>query len=282
MKRLKDILNILDGKYPLERFERDRLISYGLNITREQIYSEDILVSLEKEAFLVKLFQRRFSGEPIAYITGQQFFYKNPFIITSKVLIPRPETEGLVELALETVKNAKKIVDIGTGSGCIGLSLVKEIPRAHLLAIDISEEALLVAKENAKRLGVSDRVWFFKENAEDFLRKHPEEKGQWEVVVSNPPYLKKEDPFIEDSVLQYEPHEALFAPEEGLYFLKKFFLLALELLSPVGWGFFEIGADQAESMLQYCQGFLEKSQVSVKRDLAGRNRYLLFRKDGIK
>jgi release factor glutamine methyltransferase len=211
-----------------------------------------------------ELLERRYQGEPIQYITGETEFYGLPFRVTPAVLIPRPETEHLVEKVLELVANfaAPRIVDVGTGSGCIAVALVHKLPQASFTAIDLSKSALSIARENAKRNGVDLR---FLEG--DLLAPVTEEK--FEFVVSNPPYVPLTDrETLSVEVREYEPALALFAGEDGLEVYRRLIPAAYDALIPGGFVILEIGCGQSAAIT----GILATSgfeQIEFVPDLQG-------------
>jgi release factor glutamine methyltransferase len=221
---------------------------------------------------LAHLVARRRAGEPVAYITGEKEFYGRPFIVSPDVLIPRPETELLVEHALAAVDDAMAgigrrstpavVLDVGTGSGCIAVTLAVERPGAQITATDISEAALGVARANAARHGVDQRVTF----------RHGSLTGgatDVDVVVSNPPYVSLVDRAnLMRDVRDFEPAAALFGGHDGLAIIAALVPDAFRALEPGGTLLMEIGAVQAASVHRLCEhaGFVA---VRFHRDLAG-------------
>lgn len=211
------------------------------------------------------LVERRLRGEPIQYITGRCEFYGLPFRVTPAVLIPRPETEHLVETTLALTQtsgapsmrrtlpdgweatnadSALHILDIGTGSGAIAVALAHALPRAQITAIDLSSEALSIARENAQRNQVADRIRFLES---DVLNAVGEER--FDLIVSNPPYLPDADrATLTVEVREHEPALALFAGEDGLAVYRRLIPAASRALEPGGWLLLEIGYGQAESI----------------------------------
>ncbi len=189
------------------------------------------------------LLNRRGRGEPIQYITGEAEFYGLPFRVTPDVLIPRPETEHLVEKVIELAGGFEnpRIVDVGTGSGAIAVALARSLPRAQITAVDISPAALALAEENAVRNDVDDRVWFL---PGDLLE--PVSAEQFEIVASNPPYVPEGDrDSLAAEVREYEPAPALFAGQDGLAVYRRLIPAAFALLAPGGFAALEIGFGQA-------------------------------------
>ena len=206
------------------------------------IAHEDEPLAADAAGPFCDLIERRLAGEPIQYITGEAEFYGLPFHVNRDVLIPRPETEHLVEkvmaLAAEFVR--PKIVDVGTGSGAIAVALAHALPFAEITATDISADAQAVAKANVARNGVADRVRFFKG---DLLEAVAGE--HFDIVISNPPYVPESDHATLDvEVRDYEPAQALFAGEDGLQIYRRLIPAAFDALVPGGYLALEIGYGQ--------------------------------------
>ncbi|HSZ16417.1 MAG TPA: peptide chain release factor N(5)-glutamine methyltransferase [Terracidiphilus sp.] len=212
------------------------------------------------------LLDRRFRGEPIQYITGQTEFYGLPLRVTPDVLIPRPETEHLVEEVLKrgAARSTPRIVDVGTGSGAIAIALAHEWPNAQLTVIDRSEKALAVARDNAQRTGFAERIRFLHG---DLLA--PVAAEQFEMVVSNPPYVPAADrDSLAVEVREYEPALALFAGDDGLDVYRRLVPQARAVLAPGGLVVLEIGFGQAQAVEQLLTetGFTE---IELAQDLQG-------------
>ena len=274
-----------DKKMDQARFEAEWLIAGGLGINRVQLYMkyEEPL----KEAEVVRLrdfVKRRASGEPLAYITGSKGFYKLDFKVTPNVLIPRPETETLVETAIEWArKNLKnkseiKILDIGSGSGCIGLTMAYELNRAKVQMIDVSENALNIAKENAVALGVEEKCIFTLGDATVLAS---EIEGGFDMILSNPPYIAPDDPEVETNVKKFEPSLALFA-NGGTSLLKTWSSLYSKKLtgaegSPTPGPSFmmmEMGYKQGPEMLKHFESLNAFDVIQVVKDLSGLDRII--------
>jgi release factor glutamine methyltransferase len=221
-------------------------------------------LSASQAARYSELIERRLRGEPVQYIAGETEFYGLPFRVTPDVLIPRPETEHLVEkvLALAARFAQPRIVDVGTGSGAIAVALAHKLPRASLIAIDLSGSALAIARENAKRNGVALR---FLEG--DLLASVSGE--QFELIVSNPPYIPAADrPTLSVEVRDYEPALALFAGEDGLEVYRRLIPAAFAALTPGGFLALEIGCGQSPAIGEMLarSGF---ESIEVAPDLQG-------------
>jgi release factor glutamine methyltransferase len=200
----------------------------------------------EKAERYIALLERRVAGEPIQYIFGETEFYGLPFRVTRDVLIPRPETEHLVEkvIALAGRFAAPRIVDVGTGSGAIAVALAHTLPLVRITAIDISPRALAVAQENAESNEVAERIRFLRG---DLLTPVAEE--QFDLVVSNPPYVPGADrDTLAVEVRDYEPEQALFAGDDGLEIYRRLIPAAHSVLVSGGWVALEIGYGQAPDL----------------------------------
>jgi len=206
---------------------------------------------------------RRNAGEPIAYLLGVREFYGRDFSVTPDVLIPRPETELLIDIAREKVGAGKtaKILDLGTGSGCIAVTLALELPQTQVTAADVSPAALAVARDNAARLGA--HVEFFES---DWFAALP--STCFDLIVANPPYVTAGDPHLSEGDLRFEPQGALTDHADGLAALRHIIAHAPARLSQHGWLFCEHGYDQGDAVkgLLLAAGFTELEQ---HRDLAG-------------
>ncbi len=235
-------------------------------------HPEEELAAADAGRFL-ELLERRLSGEPIAYILGEREFYGRDFAVDSRVLIPRPETEHLVEVALGLdLPPRPRILDLGTGSGCVAVTLACELPRARLVATDISPAALAVAQVNARRHGVAGRVALA---AADLAR--PLRLAGFDLVVSNPPYVGlDEGPYLSIDVRDHEPAAALFAPHNRLSVIER---LANELgeLRPDTIVAFEIGAGRDEEVERLLTG-TPLALVVTRSDYAGIPRIVMTRR----
>ena len=186
------------------------------------------------------LLQRRAAGEPVAYITGKREFWSLPLSVTTDTLIPRPETETLVALALEKIPehSAVQVADLGTGSGAIALAIASERPQSRVIATDNSAATLAVAQHNARQLGISN-IGFL---AGDWCKPLP--AACFDLIVSNPPYIEEADSHLATGDVRFEPRQALAAGPDGMRDLGKICQCALESLKPGGWLLMEHGYDQ--------------------------------------
>ncbi len=214
--------------------------------------------------------------EPFAYVLGTQYFYGRDFVVDARVLIPRPETEELVANMLADIderyadKTNLILADIGTGSGCLAISLKLEEPRLTVYAGDISQDAIDLAKENADKLGAD--IQFF---VGDLLEPLKERKIKVDILVCNPPYIPQ-DELLELSVKGFEPHVALFGGEDGLLFYKRVFQDAAEIVNAGGMLGFEIGWNQAEFLSKLAHEALPNDEILVRKDMSGKDRMLMI------
>lgn len=233
---------------PSSRLEAELLLAYTLNLTRVQLYThfDRPVDSEELGAFKKLVIRRARKREPTAYILGEREFWSLPLEVTPAVLIPRPETERLVELALDLTRDHRdtlaRVVDVGTGSGAIAFALASELPHATVYALDLSAEALAVAKRNAERHHLSAQVQFLQS---DLLEALPEDALPVDLIVSNPPYVGTDErPLLAPEILDHEPESALFAGQDGLAIIDRLLPQAHRALRPGGFFLCEIGAGQ--------------------------------------
>ena len=220
------------------------------------------------------LVNQRSKGKPIAYLLKKKEFWKNEFVVDRNVLIPRPDTEILVEQALELTKNKNKLnlLDVGVGSGCILLSILNEKKNFYGTGIDICGKSLSICRVNSHKLGLKKRVKLFKSNIDNF------QYGKYDLIISNPPYIKKYDlKCLEKDVIGFEPKHALDGGIEGLSEIRKVISKSSELIKKNGFLILEIGFDQKNRVKQILQnkGFYIKKIV---KDLSGHDRCIVSTK----
>lgn len=247
---------------PLDALENRILLSHALHLSRVQLITQsERLLNADEARQLSALYQRRLQGEPIAYIVGEREFYGLSFQVTPAVLIPRPDTELLVELVLERLPQHGRVLDMGTGSGAIAVALAHSRPDAAVSALDVSEAALAIARRNAATHGA--RVDFLQS---DWYRAL--DTRRYDLIVSNPPYIVSGDAHLAQGDLRFEPVGALTDHADGLSALRTIVAGAGAHLEPGGWLLMEHGYDQAESVrtLLRAAGFTE---VQSWKDLAG-------------
>lgn len=273
------------------RLDAELLIAAALGWDRVRLYMNlDYPLGEQELSASRELVKRRSAGEPVAYILGEKGFFKLKFKVNSQVLIPRPETELLLEEALKAIPDEADgfIFDFGTGSGCLGLSLIHERKKLKLLAFDVSPSALEVAKENATLHGLQDRVFFIaldlnQVSTENFLKEvkkvipsHQENFHLW-GVMANPPYIAPDDLNVQKSVKDFEPHLALFSAESGLEHAKKWVSLILTLEEWPTRVYLELGSTQSQTMKNWLKEFKEVSEIQIIKDYAGLERHIYFK-----
>jgi release factor glutamine methyltransferase len=262
---------LIDSENP--KHEAQLLLGYVLNKDRSYLiaYPEQVLSDKQVEVFS-RLIQRRLQGEPIAYILGEKEFWSLTLKVTPDTLIPRPETELLVEQVLAKLPQDKlqRVADLGTGTGAIALAIATERLNWELTATDCSKKALLVAKQNAAHHHIKN-VMFAQGTWCDALP-----NGNYHVIVSNPPYIGPDDPHLKQGDVRFEPSSALVSNEAGLKDLKTIIYQALDYLVIGGWLMLEHGYDQGEALRQI---MLEAGYQDVEThlDLAGCERVTVGR-----
>ena len=241
------------------------LLMHTLECDRAYLYAHpERALTADEMSEYHSFVHERASGKPTQYITGHQEFWGMDFLVSQAVLIPRPETEHSVEAALELARahsSIKKIIDVGTGSGCIALALAKELPDREIHASDISEVALAIARDNAERLGFS-RVQF---QQGDLLANT--KADSYDLVVSNPPYVGKNEPEkVQQIVRDWEPEVAVFGGATGLEIYQRLIPQAMNALHAGGWLVMEIGYSIEQPIRDLLR---EWSDVQIKPDLQG-------------
>jgi release factor glutamine methyltransferase len=260
-------------KYNIEwpHLEAEILLAHSLKLKRIELYTnhERVLTKAELAEYKV-LIQRRSKKEPIAYITGNQPFMSLDFKINRSVLIPRPETEKLVEITIDLVKNRKfTIADIGTGSGVIAISLAKYLPEIKVIGIDTSPDAINLAQKNVEDHKLSDRCEFRKGNLFEPL------KEKVDIIVSNPPYIPTKDiETLETDVKDWEPTQALDGGADGLDYIRKLIDLSPDHLNPDSLLLIEIGYDQGEKVKLLAKNSGKYKEIEIIKDLNGKERIL--------
>jgi release factor glutamine methyltransferase len=257
------------------------LLMFTLSCDRAYLfaYPERELTSEEESRYEAALAERS-RGVPAQYITGHQEFWGMDLIVTPAVLIPRPETEHVIETVLELraaevrgTKSKVRIVDVGTGSGCIALALAKELPHAEIHATDISPDALEIARANAARLLLERRMQFHQTNLLEGL------EDEFDFVVSNPPYVgESEEDQVQLEVRRFEPRNAVFAGPAGTEVIARLIPQARKILRPGGWLVMEINGTIAEEVRKLLEGWQD---VQIKPDLQSIPRIVIAKKPKI-
>jgi release factor glutamine methyltransferase len=249
------------------RLEAQILFAHGLGVSRAWLIGHDRdTLSPDQESAVESLLRRRLAGEPVAYLLGEREFYGRPFRVTPDVLIPRPDTELLLELALARLPQdaAMNVLDIGVGSGAIAISLALERPRCRVTGVDLSEAALRVARANADALGAE--VELQASDGFDALGGR-----RFHLIVSNPPYIAAADPHLAQGDLRFEPPQALASGADGLHLIRRLIAQAPGYLESGGWLLLEHGWEQAAAV----RGLLADANFAAlfsARDLAGHER----------
>lgn len=254
-------------------FEGRQILSELLGITSGQLILRE---HQELDAETIKKARHwtaeRVRGVPLAYLSGSKGFFKHEFFVEPGVLVPRPESEHAVEVALARAReerlHVQHIADLGSGTGILGLSLLVEFPAAHLIAIDRSLTAVRVTKRNAEKLGVTNRANIIQSAVEDVTP-----LAKFELVVANPPYISESDPNVQRSVHEHEPHEALYSDENGLGAIKRWSRWTHQHLRAGGIFVCEIGAGQMDEVRDIMSK-LNFKDIRLEKDLAGFDRIL--------
>lgn len=260
------------------RLDAEVLLAHVRGCQRIMLYTAfDTVVDDDERGRFRALVKRRGDGEPVAYLVGAREFFSLPFAVTGDVLIPRPETEGLVVRAIDLGRPAAapRIVDVGTGSGAIAVAVAKHLPGATLAATDVSAAALAVARANAERHGVAERIEF----VEADLLADPRLAGPWDVIVSNPPYVR-EDEFaaLPRDVRDHEPRGALVAGPTGIEVVARLAAEAAERLAPGGWLLVEIGPSTVAAAEAALAGERGLELGPTLKDMAGLPRIVQARR----
>jgi release factor glutamine methyltransferase len=287
---LRDVLqsaidSLTDAHVPSPRLNAELLLMFTLGCDRAYLYahSERELTTDEQARYDQALGQRS-RGVPTQYITGHQEFWGMDFIVTPAVLIPRPETEHVIETVLKLVHSGRsgagrapspanpiRIIDVGTGSGCIALALAKELPHAEIHATDISPDALEIAEANAARHQLASRIIFHDTDLLQGL-----ESSFFDFVVSNPPYVgESEADQVQLEVRKFEPRNAIFAGPTGLEVIENLIPAARAALRPGGWLMMEISGTIAEGVKSLLESW---DCVQIKNDLQGIPRVAIAQK----
>ncbi len=284
--RIKDILQkttqfFRDKGIESARLDSELLISSALNWERVKLYlNYDYPLTNDELAICREYVRRRAAGEPVAYILGKKDFYRHSFIVSPAVLIPRPETELLVETAVnwlrDHVEEGARFVDLGTGSGCIGLSIAHEIENSRWIGVDKSPAAINIAKSNAEALGLTERSRFIVSDVMDLALETITEVlgGRPDAIVANPPYIAVNDPDVDASVKRYEPQEALFSGEDGLDDIRSWAVKAAAFVRPGGLVIFEIGYQQGSAAREIFSSLGKFEDIQILKDYSGFDRFV--------
>lgn len=252
------------------KLESEILMALVLKITREKLitlYEKEL--SKDEEKYFFDLAERRKQREPIAYITEKKEFYSLNYFVNKNVLIPRPETEELVEFVLKKIKDNEKIIDIGTGSGVIAVTLKMYKKNCNMTALDINEKSIEVAKRNAESiLGEKHNIEFICGDATKYKT-----ENKFDIAVSNAPYVPENSIDLLEKDIFYEPTIALFSGSDGLSFYREFIKNLKNILKKGGAFFFEIGINQSEEIIRICkENSIENAKIL--KDLNNIDRFI--------
>lgn len=242
---LKQAIHQLEQQSDSPTIDAEILLAHVLGKSRSYLYAyPELLLSEKQFADYQQIIQQRVVGLPVAYLTGTREFWSIPLKVTADTLIPRPETEKLVEIALELLKDKPRaqILDLGTGSGAIALALAKEKPQWDISAADKSLAALKIAEENALLSGLKHVKFFYS----DWFTKLPEK--QYDAIISNPPYIAENDPHLLQGDLRFEPRAALISGKDGLRDLRYLIQTSRDFFLPGGLLLLEHGYDQKSAL----------------------------------
>jgi release factor glutamine methyltransferase len=245
------------------QLDTEILMAKALGKSREYIIlNHNQVLDIKNLNYFKKLVNERATKKPIAYLLNKKFFWKDEFYVDKNTLIPRPDTEIIIEQILKVTKNKNylQILDIGVGSGCILLSVLKERKNFYGIGIDISKNSLEISKLNAQKLLVSERVKFYESGVDKFV------KGKYDLIVSNPPYIKNSNlKYLESDVLNFEPKLALDGGIDGLSVIRKVINKSSDLLKKNGKFILEIGFDQKNKVIKLLnkRGFYINSALKV-------------------
>ena len=271
------IVTLKESGIEFPEINADTLLSYTLSCNRTRLYTNpDDLIDSDAILKYKELINERKKHVPLQYITQRVEFMSLEFVVNEHVLIPRPETEILVETVLSKAHNKQNlnkritIMDIGTGSGNIAISLAKNLSNAEIYAIDISQDALTTAKVNAQRHNVLNKVHLL--HGDLFCACNESvEKGNMDFIVSNPPYVSESEwHSLEPEVRDYEPWKALVGGEDGFYFSRQIIKNAIEWLKPGGYLIIEIGETQANSIKNIIKNKGNYKEIEIIKDLQGK------------
>jgi release factor glutamine methyltransferase len=266
------------------RLNAEHLLAHTLGIKRLELYLQFERILAEEELVPLRdLVRRRGEGEPLQHLLGTVEFCGHTFVIDKRAMIPRPETEQLVEILMSEVggpasakapagrqKSEGRILDVGTGSGVVALSLAAKFPEAKVYAVDVSDEALELARENAARLGLAERVQFTRGNLfENFTER-------FDLIVANLPYISMQDRHLLSREVLHDPEVSLFAGERGDELIRELIEKAPPRLHPGGLLALELGMDQSAPILDFLESKKYKD-IEAKNDYSGRPRFVFAR-----
>ncbi|MBP9853904.1 MAG: peptide chain release factor N(5)-glutamine methyltransferase [Candidatus Omnitrophica bacterium] len=258
--------------------EHEQMLTSLLDCRRVDLYVDPLELTTEQKKQYTHMVDRWKSGEPLQYIIGHVDFSNTKLFVNEHVLIPRPETELLVEIAITKLQNLKnrplQILDLGTGSGNIAIALARKIDECHVTAVDISPKAISLAESNAKKNFVEKKITFVRSDMFKFLEKDDNSSLKFDMIISNPPYIKSKDMLTLPRDVRREPHIALDGGKDGLDFYRGIIDKAGQLLTENGFLLFEIGEEQAQEIRKMIQSFPYFQNIFVDRDYADQDRFV--------
>jgi release factor glutamine methyltransferase len=274
-----------ESRFTSPRLDAEVLLAHLLKVRKIDLYLDHLrCLNRDEVAGYASLIQRRLRGEPVAYITGEREFWSLTFTVNPHCLIPRPETELLVERALEIYHTSwtihsrpYRILDLGTGCGAIAICLAREIPNAQITATDFFLDTLAIARENVEKHGVSERVELLPGN---LFTPVSERTGWFDIIISNPPYVAGRDfRMLPREVIEYEPHTALFGGEDGLVFYRSIIPESVYYLKEQGWIILEVGSGEKYEVTEILRDSRRFKEISVREDFSGVPRVVSARKN---
>lgn len=271
-------ISLLADVSPTPHEDVEQLLCHVLQKSRSYLFTwPDALLTVEQQALFDHYLALRRQGKPVAYIVGKRGFWHFDLEVSEATLIPRPDTELLVEqvLSIADAGQALKVIDLGTGTGAIALALAYERPSWQLIGVDLMPEAIELAKRNAAQLGVSN-IHFYKGSWFEAL---PKGELQFDIVVSNPPYIPADDPHLQQGDVQFEPLSALVAEQNGLAAIIEIASTAPHYLKSGGYLFFEHGYDQAAAVANILTK-LDYEAIQCKQDIGQNDRVTFARLKG--
>ncbi len=276
MAKVKEIVSYMERVFkerniPDARLSAELLLCHALGIDRLKLYMEpDRDLGRKEMDKIMELFERRLKREPVFYILGEREFFSRPFFVEKGVLIPRQETETLVEVFLKDVEGSFTALDFGAGSGVIGITIALERPDSFIFLVDKSRSSMRVSRKNIKRHGVKNTFFILADTL------HPFKTETIDYIVSNPPYVKTGDlEHLQDEIKLYEPMDALDGGEDGLDFYRKIAKEGYFVLKKGGGIYLEIGYGMMAEVLRI---FKDYEFIKSVKDLSGIERVLVFRK----
>ena len=281
------ISKLKSSKIPSPEIDARILLSYAINYQNDIYMHNDILISLKEKNKFYCCLEKRILGKPVSRILGSRNFWKNNFLINKYTLDPRPDSEVIIDVVTKTYSNSSnyfQILDLGSGSGCIGLSLIDEVKNASLLSVDICKESLEILKKNAKRLNLSKKLhyakinWFdntWSENIKIITQNDKLfSKDKFDIIVCNPPYIKSSDiKKLQTEVKDYDPLVSLDGGIDGCDSYRAIFRHIRELMAIDGVCFFEIGYDLLDNIKIILKD-LDFNLIRVHKDFYGHNRVI--------